>query len=536
MRNKRIYYISAIALVATLGLVSIQLYWINNSLELKQSQFKQSVKAALFSVSDDLSRMEAYERMRADEKGKELFLKLDSVKRERAYYRDLFAVRKDTVIQTKQGDINIKIVEQSSSDSTGSVLAQSKIVSRQFKTPTSSEFGYGKGRIGNDTQLADAFDERSFFNQSTIVDDILSGLLAFNNYQGMEKRLSVETLDSLLKVELKAREINTRYLFNVYSLLGQPVFPAGYTEEDELKIQNSPYVVRLFPNDLAQDPHFLKVHFPVQNEYLLLNMWVMVSVSLLLVVSIITAFGISIKTIFLQRKINAIKNDFINNITHELKTPIATISLACEVLGDRNVEKTPEKINRYVKMITDETKRLGVLVENVLRTALLDRKEVRLKEDDMDMHQIVSDVAHNMEIQAQSKGGSISVFLTAREPFIVGDSVHITNVIYNLIDNAIKYTPEKPNIELATESDEKYFILHITDNGVGISKENQKKIFEKLYRVPTGNVHNVKGFGLGLSYVKLIIDKHFGKISVKSEVGKGSTFTIKLPYDYGTKT
>jgi two-component system phosphate regulon sensor histidine kinase PhoR len=536
MKQKRIYIISAIAFLATLGLVSIQIYWINISLELRQTQFKQSVKAALFSVSDKLAREEALERMKADEKGKQLFLKLDSVKRERAYYRDLFAIRKDTVIQTKEGDINIKIVEQSSSDSSGSVLAQSKIVSRQYGQNKKGDIGGKQNLLSADSQLADAFDERSFFNQGNLVNDILSGLMALNAFQAMSNRIDPAKIDSLLTQELKQREIKTRYIFNVYTLLGEPILPPNYEGIEELKIQNSAYAVRLFPNDIAHDPHFLKVYFPVQREYLLLNMWVMVSVSILLVLAVISAFAFSIRTIFLQRKINTIKNDFISNITHELKTPIATISLACEVLGDENVQRTEDKTKRYVKMITDETKRLGVLVENVLRTAILDRKEVRLKEDDVDIHQIIEEVANNMEIQAQKKGGGIIIELNATQPLIIGDSVHLTNVMYNLVDNALKYTPSNPEIEIKTYNDNEFIYIDVKDNGLGISKDNQKKIFDKLYRVPTGNVHNVKGFGLGLSYVKLIIKKHLGIISVKSEVNKGSTFTIKLPLDYGTKT
>jgi len=536
VKLKRIYIIFSIAFIALLGLITIQIYWINNSLELKQSQFKQSVKAALFSVSDRLARQEALERIKKDDKGKQIFLKLDSVKRERAYYRDLFAVRKDTTIQTKSGNINIKIVEQSSSDSTGSVLAQSKIVSRQYKNDKIIGEGSSNNIIKNDSQLADAFDERVFFNQDNLVSDILSGLMALNSFQGMNERIDPIALDSLIKEELVQREIKTKYYFNVYTLLGEPVIYPNYESENEKLIQNSAFTVRLFPNDIASDPHFLKIYFPDQREYLLLNMWVLLSVATILVLALITAFIFSLKTIFLQRKVNAIKNDFISNITHELKTPIATISLACEVLSDPNVEKTEVKLNRYVKMINDETKRLSILVENVLRTAILDRKEVRLKEDDIDLNQIVSDVANNMAIQAQKKGGDIILELKTEESILTGDEIHLTNVIYNLVDNAIKYTPEKPIIKLSTYVFDKHFCIDIVDNGVGINKDNQKKIFEKLYRVPTGNVHNVKGFGLGLSYVKLIIDKHNGVIAVKSEVNKGSTFTIKLPLEYGTKT
>lgn len=224
------------------------------------------------------------------------------------------------------------------------------------------------------------------------------------------------------------------------------------------------------------------------------------------------------------------KNDFINNMTHEFKTPISTVSLACEVLNDPDVPKTDELLHSYIDIISQENKRLGVLAEKILQTAILEKGQLNLRKEELDLHEVISDIIRKMSIQVQIRDGSIVPQLEASNPFIFADRVHITNMITNLLDNANKYTPKKPLITVATENRDEGVLISITDNGTGISKANQKKIFEKLYRIPTGDVHNVKGFGLGLSYVKFIADKHEGEVFVESEPGKGSTFRVWLPF------
>ena len=216
-------------------------------------------------------------------------------------------------------------------------------------------------------------------------------------------------------------------------------------------------------------------------------------------------------------------------MTHELKTPISTISLACEALSDKSIAQEPGISTRYIHMINDENKRLGLLVENVLQSAILDRGAFKLKLETIDVHQLVASVVNKLEMQVHKRGGQISCSLLANKFNLNLDKVHIGNVISNLIDNAIKYSEEKPKINIVTESQTNIFKLSVSDTGIGITAENQKKIFDKLYRVPTGNLHNTKGFGLGLSYVKLIVEKHNGTVYVNSSVNKGSTFSIELP-------
>jgi two-component system phosphate regulon sensor histidine kinase PhoR len=234
--------------------------------------------------------------------------------------------------------------------------------------------------------------------------------------------------------------------------------------------------------------------------------------------------------------LSEIKNDFISNMTHEFKTPISTISLACEVLSDKSIEKSPERMNKYVKMIGDENKRLSLLVENILQTAILDKGQLKLKIQSIDIHNLIEQTITNIKLQVENKEGEISTDLKAANAVINGDRVHITNIVFNLIDNALKYSGDHPVIKISTRNDSEGVFISVEDNGIGISKENQKRIFDTMYRVPTGNIHNVKGFGLGLSYVKAVVEKHGGSINVESELGKGSTFTIYLPYHSETKS
>ncbi|HTF03110.1 MAG TPA: HAMP domain-containing sensor histidine kinase, partial [Bacteroidia bacterium] len=252
------------------------------------------------------------------------------------------------------------------------------------------------------------------------------------------------------------------------------------------------------------------------------------------IIFILVLFYYSISTIFRQKKLSEIKNDFISNMTHELKTPISTISLACEVLGDDTIEKSRERTDRYLGMIKEENKRLSVLVENVLQTAILDKGNFKLKPTPLDIHEMIRNVVANVQLAVDKREGEISADLRAQKTIIEADRTHVQNVIYNLVDNAIKYSPENPSIRIFTCDFMDAIEICVQDNGIGIARDNQKKIFEKLYRVPTGNIHDVKGFGLGLSYVKAIIEKHGGSVWVESEPGKGSRFYVRLPYKLST--
>lgn len=251
--------------------------------------------------------------------------------------------------------------------------------------------------------------------------------------------------------------------------------------------------------------------------------------SFILTLFLIATFSFTFYVILRQKRLSEMKSDFVNNMTHELKTPISTISLASQMLSDKSIPVESKKIDRISDIITEESKRLGYQVERVLQMAKFDQGDLKLQFKEIFMHDIIESVISNFTLQVDSKEGLLIPSLHADNDCVTGDQVHLTNVISNLLDNAVKYTPEKPEIFIETRNQNGAILISFRDNGIGISRANLKRIFDKFYRVSTGNVHNVKGFGLGLSYVKKIIQEHHGEIFVDSELSKGSTFTISLP-------
>lgn len=251
--------------------------------------------------------------------------------------------------------------------------------------------------------------------------------------------------------------------------------------------------------------------------------------TLLITLFIVTMFSLALFIIFKQKRLSEMKNDFVNNMTHELKTPISTISLASQMLNDRSIPDEQKNLSQISRIIQAESKQLGFQVERVLQMAIFDHGELKLKLEEVDLHDIIETVAQNFLLQVDKREGRLEFFPEAEDAVIEGDVMHITNLVSNLIENAMKYTNRTPEIRLATRTENSSLVFSVADNGIGISKEDQKRIFDKFYRVPTGNVHNVKGFGLGLSYVKLIVEQHHGSITLNSEPNKGSQFDIHLP-------
>ena len=256
--------------------------------------------------------------------------------------------------------------------------------------------------------------------------------------------------------------------------------------------------------------------------------WMIIG-SVLFTLIIITAFYLTVKTMLNQRKLSLIKSDFINNMTHELKTPLATISLAVDALKNDKVQNDPDKRSYFSGIIKEENKRMNKHVETILQAATMDKQELKLNFQPLHVHEIIQKVLENFTLQLNDKNANVSLLLNARNDLVQADEVHFTNLLNNLVDNAVKYSKEELLITITTHSTNNYLVVQVQDNGIGMSKETVKRIFEKFYRAHTGNLHNVKGFGLGMSYVKTVIDAHKGKIKVDSSVGKGSTFTIDMP-------
>ena len=517
--------------LALIGLIAIQVYWVNNAVTLGEQRFEQSVSEAL---NDVVLRME--KQQTAAKITRKFNLRKQGIITTNV--NSPSAKRKPLVCDSMNdkancvflnNNVNVKIIEEYASDSNGVIVK--KMRKKEYSSDTTS--GNFDTRIKTDgpsffQQFAAGSDQNWISHKNAMVNDIFDELISVNIYNGFSPKVDTVLLDSILKFELLQKGISANYIFGVTNSKNIPsdsVVLSDYAK----KIYDSPFKVNLSPDNVFIKPQFLSVFFPNQQNYLLSTMWLLLLVSLAFMLTLIFSFYYTISTIFKQKKLSEIKNDFISNMTHEFKTPISTISLAVEVLNDRSVEKSQERISNYVKMIGDENKRLSLLVENILQTAILDKGEFKLKIQNIDIHTLIEQSIHNINLQVENKDGEIHTELNAVRAVIQADRIHLTNIIFNLIDNALKYSKENPVIKITTSSDDEGVFISVQDNGIGISKENQKRIFDTMYRVPTGNIHNVKGFGLGLSYVKAVVEKHGGSIKVESELGKGSTFTLYLP-------
>jgi len=355
------------------------------------------------------------------------------------------------------------------------------------------------------------------------------GMFGFSQHLDYSLFITDRDLDSLISSELNIRGIGTRFIYGIYKP-EQNRFLLGNSQEYQKQLIQKGYAFPLFSFDLFTSPEYLIVYFPYEGPFLLTELWGMLLVSLVLIVIIVYTFTYTVMLLIRQKKLSDIKTDFINNMTHEFRTPIATIQLACEALSDPDLPKTEAFYRSYIDMIGEENNRLSILSERILQSAVLEKGELQFHRGEVDLHRVIRDVMKSIRIQVEIKDGEIHTNLRAKPPVIEGDKVHLTNLVFNLLDNANKYTPRKPSIRIRTENTGDGITLSIEDNGMGISKQEQRRVFDKLYRIPTGNIHEVRGFGLGLSYVKAIVEQHHGRISIESEMNKGTVFTIFLPY------
>lgn len=538
MINKNnILALSVLVSIALLGLVAIQLYWMSNAVSLEKERFDQNVNEALSNVVYRVKKSSAAakitKRFNFRKQGVRWLSENDSLSNTLIIEVDSSG---DKQLYKAKGDqYAVKVIEEFISDSNGIVVNKKK--SKHYKEKINKKSGFDLDvdiRLNEGTHdIYDQIDSVEkhiewLHENSKMVSDIFDELVSVNFYQDINEKIDTFYLDSIIRTELLNKGIDAQYDFGVSALLEEEINKTGNSKKAERLLQ-SKYKVNLSPDNVFIKPQYLLLYFPNQKNYILKSMWSVLGVSAALILTLIFSFYYTISTILKQKKLSAIKNDFIGNMTHEFKTPISTISLACEVLGDASVEKNKQQLDKYVKMIGDENGRLSQLVENILQTAILDKGEFKLQIMAVDVHALIEQSMNNIRLQIEKKQGNIRTELNASNSVIEADRIHLTNVIYNLIDNALKYTQGAPEIYITTDDELDAIVISVQDNGIGISKENQKKIFDTLYRVPTGNIHNVKGFGLGLSYVKAVVEKHGGTINLKSEEGKGSVFKVILP-------
>ena len=494
-------------------LLFLQLTYIREMANMKKEQFDESVNRALYQASRNLELNETLRYLEKD-------------------------VRETERKENNQGNGSAgaqKDAADSSSRRTANSFRGSNYLTFRMKMKMDNPVKMPKAMILINDKNSNNAASRSlqeivknrYVYQKALVDEVVMNMLYSASDKPLKERVNFKILDQDIKAELINNGVNIHYHFIVTTQDGREVYRCpDYSDEGS----EFTYTQVLFRNDPSSKMGVVKVHFPDINSYIFSSIKFMIP-SVFFTLILLVTFIITLVLVFRQKRYNEIKNDFVNNMTHELKTPIASISLATQMLNDDSVTKSEKMRKHLVGVITDETKRLRFLVEKVLQMSMFDRKKSSFKKKHLDLNEMVESIANSFSLRVEHTGGKINVDIGAVDSDIYVDEVNFQNVIFNLMDNAVKYrkTDEPVDIYLKTWNDDKWLYLSVHDTGKGIKKDDLKKIFEKFYRVGTGNVHDVKGFGLGLAYVKKVVDLHDGEIKVDSEYGKGSTFTIKLP-------
>ena len=525
MTQNKIRWLIGLLSAALLGLIGFQFYWISEVNSVNRERFNKAVNDALNEVAYKLAIKNDQDFLVQNMNSgmpfpqRNLEILRDTINR-MSNPREFNAQAPDDFRQAE--DMFNSMFQLQVNENTGEVYFQFDF-SAFVNQPT---FG-PPPRNNQGLFMEEQMNRRMDMLKQTWLDHLMGS----NN---LFERINMADLDTLLRKELENKGIDLKYNYGVIdNSSGAIRILNADNKEDGEKVKASSLKANLFPMDLMEKNYLLAIDFPNERNYLMKQALLPLSASGILMFIVVGCFAYAIMIILRQKKISEIKNDFINNMTHEFKTPIATVSLATEALQDDDIKNNKAIIDRYVQVIRDENKRLGLQVEKVLQIASLDKKDFKLKFEKADVHDIIEKALVNITILVEKRGGEISSQLLASNPVIEADKVHLTNIIYNLLDNANKYSPEAPQIHIRTENISSGVIIKISDKGIGMSKEATQRIFEKFYRVSTGNVHDIKGFGLGLSYVKNIVDMHEGTVSVKSEPGKGSTFKVYLPFTHG---
>ncbi|MGB0884020.1 MAG: sensor histidine kinase [Flavobacteriales bacterium] len=487
MNKHRIQIAISLMACALLVLISVQYFWIESLYQQSVQRFDRDLRVALRNTSNELFRLQYAEHS--------IFLK--QLMMQKQNHQQSGNHPNITAFDGGLGGFNPTIQEEKQSG------------------------------ISLDNQAEDQYNDMRLEMQrifSSYLDDIffLQGLK-------VESELDFNEIDSILHKELKNRGIETDFSFAVTDNQRQFIHRSS-TEDAKTTYLDEGYrqVFYLLPN-----PHErYDIHLLIKKKfsYLVSDMRPIIAILTVMILIIAGSFYYALRIIFNQKKLSEIKTDFINNMTHELKTPISTVSLALEALLKFDLRMDEQRSKKYLEICKNENARLGNMVENVLNSAANQKGELKLNCEELELNKLVSQVVENIEVQVRAKNGSISLKLEATDDLIYADPVHFTNILFNLLDNAIKYYRDVPKIEIKTKSDSSNVYIDVKDEGIGLKKEDKERIFERFYRVPTGNVHNVKGYGLGLSYVYDVVQKHEGSILVESELGKGTNFKIKLPH------
>ncbi|WP_057936962.1 sensor histidine kinase [Algoriphagus resistens] len=572
MSKSNIILIVVLMSLASFGLMGFQLYWVKNAVRINNERFEQNVHQALSNTVDKLEKGEssaAFDYIIQDSiMSRSLFEKIDPIDfrdiavNSRQIYRSrpslvdsFFQEPAPKVSQTFRRILESRGLDMNQLEDLETFFAYMtpELASKMF-TPDEMEVLLQEkerqlqyiNRVENSAKQEITSKQEPYFQEvvreinldPNLIEKITKANRKIEFFNRMWSEMAAGQQAILDRLDTaQVRQLLKSYLIeqNIYE-----DFELGLLKEDGWLLSIGPvkqkFVLsqkgiqaKLFPNDIFGKDNYLTVYFPRKNTRVIREVWLPITSSILFIVVIISCFIYAIKVIIRQKALSDTKNDFINNMTHEFKTPLATVSLAVEALQDPELSSQDKFRSRYLGIIKDENKRLVSQVENVLQAAALDKKDFKLKIELLNLAEILENTVDHFGLQVEKKGGQITFVNELTDPMVEGDLFHLTHIFNNLLDNANKYSPENPTISIEAKDDPEQVHITIKDEGIGMNKDAQRKIFDKFYRVPTGNVHDVKGFGLGLSYVKTMLEAHKGGIQVSSELGKGSSFTINLP-------
>ncbi|HEY4785023.1 MAG TPA: ATP-binding protein [Bacteroidales bacterium] len=515
MNKKRIAILIGLISIAVFGLIAVQGVWIYGAYKTKEQQFRELVQNTIKTVSDRLQEYETIDQIAKECKN----LHKDSLSKHYQINFDQSSVKpkNDDQVQPIE-DPDLMVNSSVTITAESGMFSDSVWYKQEFYSEVQSQ------KIVERKSL-----QRQLSNQQNSSMDFIRRIYDKIMKPGrtFQERIAPNKFQALIKNELHNNAINIPF---EYAVLDERrnFIPGMNSAGFDIK-QRGLVGGYIKPDDLVSPSDILVLYFPAERHFLLKSLGYMGISSILLTLIILITFGYTIYVIVRQKKLSEIRNDFVSNMTHELKTPISTISLASQMLNDGSIPNSMKNIDHLSRVINDESKRLGSQVEKVLQAAIFEKGKLNLKLRRMDVHELINTIVKNFIIQVKSRNGQIIKNLDAEHSIVNIDEGHFGNVLLNLLDNAIKYCKGQPNIVVSTINKKKYIAILVEDNGIGISKENQKRIFERFYRVPTGNVHNVKGFGLGLSYVKKVVEELNGKISLDSELNIGTKFEILIP-------
>lgn len=513
MKESKLKYIVAIMTIAVIGLIGTQIYWISNIISIEREKFDRTVQGALLRVTAKLEKHET---------ANTIIKKITPSKQNAIVFFENSAPGK---IQPDGQNAKRLIRVELSGNDTGSfnyVLRSDSLQNHSVLIKKRSDTSNLIWKTRVDTFKV---------NREKLVQEVVTELVRVGE-KSRKRFIDEKTINGYLAEEFSGAGIDTNFYFGVIDS-GTDSMIVLKKGSDKQKIIQSDLRVLLFPDQLISGPDELAVYFPNRFGFILKTSSGMLILSIILIVVIIAVFQKTFRMLLSQRKLTQIKNDLINNITHEFKTPISSISLACEALNEPLLTGSAESVKRYSSIIKEENERLSMMVDTLLNSAALEKGKINFASEECDIHSLIHETVESFGDTVSSADGKFELQLNADSHSVAGDRFHLKNIFRNLVDNAVKYNNKSPVIIISTENSGNRIQISVNDNGIGIEKENIDKVFDTFFRVQSGNIQDIRGNGIGLSYAKQIVELLGGKISVASRPGEGSTFTITLPFSGG---